>query len=72
MFERAWRVAVAETPVGEGRWDARIYFGEAEVRGDYADVTVAYCATEAEARAAAEAELTRRQAEYPADSTYIY
>lgn len=72
MTERAWRVAVSETQTNAGEYDARIYYGETDVRSDYADVTVGYWPTEEEARAAAEAELVRRQAEYPADNSYIY
>lgn len=71
MSEKAWRVAVAETPQHWGGCDARIYISETEVR-DYLDYTVAFCATESEANAVAEAELVRRQATYPEDSTYIF
>lgn len=73
MAAIAWRVAVSETvDRATGHYDARIYYSETEVRGDYADYTVAYCATEEDARAAAEMELAYRQKIYPDDTTYIY
>lgn len=73
MAAIAWRVAVSETvDRATGHYDARIYYSETEMRGDYADYTVGYCATEEEARVMAEVELARRQDAYPDDTTYIY